>query len=347
MPQLILLPFSALYSALTRARLAAYQTGFFSQTKLDAPVISIGNITTGGTGKTPLVEWVCRKLANKGCRVCVLTRGYGRTNPNDRVVVSDGTNMLANPIEAGDEPYLLAQNLRGLAAVISDADRVAAGQWAIRELGSDVFVLDDGFQHLRLARDLNMVTIDATNPWGGGQLLPYGRLRESGRGLARADCIVITRTEQVEDLSTLKEELQKHTSASIFVSRMETRGITNLNGDSQELITSLPQPLAAFCGVGNPQSFFEHLKRAGYTLAFSRFFADHRAYNQQDADTLVRDAKKLGARALITTAKDAVKLQGFNFSLPAYVVEVEIAIEETDNLIAMLDRTLSLHRLSS
>ena len=128
---------------------------------------------------------------------------------------------------------------------------------------------------------------------------------------------------------------------------METRGISSLNGESQELITSLPRPLAAFCGVGNPQSFFEHLKRAGYTLAFTRFFADHRAYDQQDADTLVRDAKRLGARGLITTAKDAVKLQGLNFLLPGYVVEVEIAIEQSDNLIAMLDRTLSLQRLNS
>jgi tetraacyldisaccharide 4'-kinase len=341
MPQLILLPLSTLYSAVTRTRLAAYKKGFFSVTKLDAPVISIGNITTGGTGKTPLVEWVCRTLASKGKRVCVLTRGYGRVNPNARIVVSDGKQMLANPIEAGDEPFLLAQNLDGLAAVISDADRVAAGRWAIQELGSDVFVLDDGFQHLRIARELNIVTIDATNPWGGGQLLPYGRLRESRRGLGRADCIVITRAEQAENLHALKQELRKLTSAPLFVSRMETRSIEGLATTALEQPAVLTQPLGAFCAVGNPKSFFEHLHRDGHTLAFARAFADHYAYSQADIDFLVEEANGLRARALITTAKDAVKLRNLSFALPCYVLEVGIVIKRAHVLRAMLDHTLS------
>ena len=117
-------------------------------TKLPAPVISIGNLTTGGTGKTPLVEWVCRTLARKQRKVCILTRGYGRANPGTRVIVSDGSNVLTTAAEAGDEPYLLAQNLKGVAAVISDPDRIAAGKWALDKLGAEVFVLDDGFQHL-------------------------------------------------------------------------------------------------------------------------------------------------------------------------------------------------------
>jgi tetraacyldisaccharide 4'-kinase len=346
MPQLILLPLSTLYSAVTRMRLAAYKKGFFSVRKLDAPVISIGNITTGGTGKTPLVEWVCRTLASKGKRVCVLTRGYGRVNPNARIVVSDGKQVLAKPTEAGDEPFLLAQDLDGLAAVISDADRVAAGQWATQELGSDVFVLDDGFQHLRIARELNIVTIDATNPWGGGQLLPYGRLRESRRGLARADCIVITRTEQAGNLSALKQELRKLTSAPLFVSCMETRSIHSLATTAREQPAAVPKPLGAFCAVGNPTSFFEHLHREGHTLTFARAFADHYAYSQADIDSLVQEAKRLGARGLIATAKDAVKLQHLSFALPCYILEVGIVIEEADMLSAMLDHTLSPNSIS-
>ena len=167
----ILPPFSALYSIATRLRLAAYRRRLFSVSKLDAPVISVGNITTGGTGKTPLVEWICRVLAEEGKRVCVLTRGYRRQNPNEQVVVSDGHRILADVAAAGDEPLLLARNLLGIAAVVCNSNRSEAGRWAIKNLQSEVFVLDDGFQHLQLARDLNIVTIDATNPWGGG-LLP-------------------------------------------------------------------------------------------------------------------------------------------------------------------------------
>ena len=197
---IVLAPLSVLYAAVTRTRLALYKRGVLKLSTLDAPVISVGNITTGGTGKTPLVEWVARALDRQGRKVCILTRGYGRENPNIRIVVSDGQRILANELEAGDEPRLLAENLLGLAAVISDADRFAAGQWANKEFGSDVFILDDGFQHLRLVRDLNIVTIDATNPWGGGRLLPYGRLREPRGVLSRADCVVITRADQAHDL---------------------------------------------------------------------------------------------------------------------------------------------------
>ncbi|HEY0430584.1 MAG TPA: tetraacyldisaccharide 4'-kinase, partial [Pyrinomonadaceae bacterium] len=187
-------PLSAVYAAVARARLAAYRRGWLSVAKLAAPVISVGNLTTGGTGKTPLVEWVCRVLAGESVpgivvaeppkKVCVLTRGYGRANPKSQVVVSNGTEILVDERDSGDEPMLLARNLLGTAAVIANPNRVAAGEWALKNLGSEAFVLDDGFQHLRLARDLDIVTIDATNPFGGSRLLPAGRLREPISGLA-------------------------------------------------------------------------------------------------------------------------------------------------------------------
>lgn len=204
MKSFVLPPLSLLYGAVTRTRLSLYRRGTFHTTKLDRPVISIGNITTGGTGKTPLVEWVARTVAAQGKKVCILTRGYGRKDPHLQVIVSDGYGVLASPTEAGDEPYLLASRLVGSAAVISSADRIAAGHEAINDFGTDCFVLDDGFQHLRLARDLNIVTIDATNPWGGGKLLPYGRLRETPESLSRADCVVITRCDQVRELDKLR-----------------------------------------------------------------------------------------------------------------------------------------------
>ncbi|HEX8922279.1 MAG TPA: tetraacyldisaccharide 4'-kinase, partial [Pyrinomonadaceae bacterium] len=200
---LILAPLGALYSAVTRARLALYRRGALRVHQISAPVISVGNITTGGTGKTPIVEWIARAVAKEGRRVCILTRGYGRADARRRVLVSDGERILAEAREGGDEPRLLAEKLQGMAAVVSDADRVGAARWAESNLKSDLFILDDGFQHLRIARDLDIVAVDATNPWGGGRLLPTGRLREPLSGLTRADLIILTRTEQAPEIDSL------------------------------------------------------------------------------------------------------------------------------------------------
>jgi len=331
-------PLSALYRAVTQTRLAAYNRGLLPITKLAAPVISIGNLTTGGTGKTPLVEWVCRVLARKQRRVCILTRGYGRLNPASRVLVSDGSTVLTNAVEAGDEPFLLAQNLKGLAAVISDPNRIAAGEWALNNLGIEVFVLDDGFQHLALARDLNILTIDATNPWGGGKLLPAGRLREPRSGLSRADCVVVTRADQSDELVSLEAEIQRLIgSRRVVTSEMIVKGISRMNSERLEELVSLPQPAAAFCAVGNPESFFELLRRGGIDPIFARTFPDHHQYTQAEVDSLIRESRKGGAQSVITTAKDAVKLQQSEFELPCYVLNIEISINEENRVIQMVD----------
>ena len=324
MKSLILPPLSALYSAVTRTRLSLYQRGTFRTTKLDRPVISVGNMTAGGTGKTPLVEFVAKTLAARGTKVCILTRGYGRQNPERQVVVSDGQAILATPAEAGDEPYLLATNLLGLAAVISSADRISAARDAIEVFGAECFVLDDGFQHLRLARDLNIVTVDATNPWGSGQragqLLPFGRLREPLSGLSRADCVVLTRCDQTDNVDPLRNQIRGliH-DRPVFESTMRPVRATDPNG-----------PVAAFCAVGNPKSFFEQLRKSGYELVLQKAFRDHHAYTQKDVDDLVSAASRNGAKSLITTAKDAVKLRGLAVSLPYSVFEIEIAITDEE-----------------
>lgn len=344
-PSVVLLPLNALYSAVTRTRLAAYRRGWFSVSKLNVPVISVGNLTTGGTGKTPLVEWVCRALANanpadnlrEGKRLCVLTRGYGRDNPRSQVVVSNGVELLAAEAEAGDEPFLLGKNLLGTAAVIANPDRMAAGEWAIKNLKSECFVLDDGFQHLHLARDLDIVAIDATNPWGGGSLLPYGRLREPSDGLSRADCIVITRAEQVENLSSLKATVAALVgTVPIFTSRMVTSGIRKLNGEIASLGSLRSQRLGAFCGVGNPESFFHHLASEDIAPVLVRAFADHHNYNQTELDALVKEAKSCGAESLITTAKDAIRLSALSLELPCYVLEIQVSIDDEDRLVDII-----------
>ena len=324
MKSLILPPLSVLYGAVTRTRLSLYRRGTFRSTKLARPVISVGNITTGGTGKTPLVEWVARTVAAKGKKVCILTRGYGRENPERQVVVSDGTQVLASPSEAGDEPFLLATNLLGIAALISNANRIEAAAGAIKHLGTDCFVLDDGFQHLRLERDLNIVAIDATNPWGGGHLLPFGRLREPLSGLSRADCVVITRADQANDVAALRDEILRHTgNVPLFNSRMRIKNAAE----------AIPSPVAAFCAVGNPRSFFNQVP---HEVVLERAFPDHHRYSQADVDSLIEAARQAGAQSLITTAKDAVKLKSFTFSLPLFVIEIEPEIENEAELTRLI-----------
>ncbi|MCA1620941.1 MAG: tetraacyldisaccharide 4'-kinase [Acidobacteria bacterium] len=347
---LALAPLGWLYGAVTRARLRLYRSGLLKTEEVGAPVVSVGNLTAGGTGKTPLVEWVARALAREGLRACVLTRGYGRADESRRVLASDGARVLAGVEECGDEPRLLAERLLGAASVVCDRDRVAAARWARAELGAEVFVLDDGFQHLRIARDLDIVTLDATDPWGGGHLLPRGRLREPASALARADCVVITRAGLAEDLEGLRAEVERLCGgrAAVVTSRVRTRGLVPLKefgrpahevvavGASAHAGVAAGSAVAAFCAVGNPRAFFEHLRREGFGLSYTRAFADHHAYTAADADAVSREAARAGARALLTTAKDAVKLRGLGFALPCHVVEIGLEFDEEARLLELL-----------
>jgi tetraacyldisaccharide 4'-kinase len=344
---LALAPVSALYGAAVRARAALYRAGVLRTHAVGGTVVSVGNLTAGGTGKTPLVGWAARSLAAEGRRVCVLSRGYRRANERRRVVVSDGGRLLADAREGGDEPRLLAEQLLGAAAVISDADRVAAARWAREVLGTNAFVLDDGFQHLRLARDLDILTLDGTDPWGGGRLLPRGRLREPTAGLARADCVVITRADLAEDIESLRGEVERLSEgrAVVLTSRFRTRALRPLKPEDAEGFDGrAPRPVAAFCAVGNPRAFFAQLRREGHELAHERAFPDHHAYAQTDLDRLTREAESRGARALLTTAKDAVKLRALAHTLPCFVVHVEPEFDDEDALLRLLRGAVNKER---
>jgi tetraacyldisaccharide 4'-kinase len=270
----------------------------------------------------------------------VLTRGYGRADESKRVVASDGARVLAEVSECGDEPRLLAERLLGAASVVCDRDRVAAARWARAELGAEVFVLDDGFQHLRIARDFDIVTLDATAPWGGGRMLPRGRLREPASGLARADCVVITRAELARDLEGLRAEVARVSGgrAEVFASRVRTLGLRRLaeEGAGAAGVKLEGVRVGAFCALGNPGAFFEHLRRDGLEVCYTRAFGDHHAYTRADAEAVSREASARGARALLTTAKDAVKLRGLGFALPCYVVEAELEFDEEARLLGLL-----------
>ena len=340
-----LAPLSLVYGAAVKIRSALYRKGILKTQRVGVPVISVGNITAGGTGKTPVVEWIAGHLAARRLRVCVLTRGYRRANPSERVVVSDGEQIVSDTHESGDEAMMLARSLVGKAAVVCDADRVAGAKWAIENLNPDLLLLDDGFQHLRMGRDLDLVAVDATNPWGAGRLLPAGTLREPVNSLSRADCIIVTRTDKAIN-ADLQERLRQATDAPIFRSTTVVRRIRALDSleDETDKETLLKQPISAFCGIGNPHAFFQQLRDEGFELPRTEAFRDHHKYSQTEIDHLSRAATDAGAQALITTAKDAVKLASMRFGLPCYVVEIEMQIHEADRLLALIDQKIETRR---
>ena len=330
-----------LYGKVADVRNRLYDRGVFDTFDLSARTISIGNITAGGTGKTPLVAYLTEILAARGEKVCILTRGYGRSNSKQRVLVSDGKKILAKPSEAGDEPFELAGKLLGKAVVIADANRVAAAEWARAKFGVTAFVLDDGFQHRRAKRDVDIVCIDATNPFGGGKMLPKGRLREPLHNLKRADIIVITRANLVSDISNLKSEISNlNADAPIFAASNKISRIVALeefHAKTQRTQSKIEKKSAfAFCGIGNPENFFEHLRQEDFELTGTKAFRDHHIYSQSDISNIERLARDSGAKALFTTAKDAVKLANLRFKMPCFVVETEIFLDNTDGFAALL-----------
>ncbi len=333
----------SIYGKIANVRNRFYDRGVFDSHYLGALVVSVGNITTGGTGKTPLVAYLARILAARGEKVCILTRGYGRENPKKRVLVSDGKSVLADPANAGDEPFELAQKLLGKAIVIADADRVAAGEWAKRKFDVTVFVLDDGFQHRKVKRDVDIVSIDAMNPFGGGKMFPAGRLREPLHNLSRADIVVITRANLVTEkvISNLKSEISDlKADAAIFaannkISRIVTleefqaiRAETSAKHDERNAF--------AFCGIGNADNFFEQLRQDALCLVGTKAFGDHHIYSQKEINTLQNEAYKSSASILLTTAKDAVKLSNLKFEIPCYVVEIEMELDSAAAFAAMI-----------
>jgi tetraacyldisaccharide 4'-kinase len=337
---LALAPLSGIYGLLVKARNALYRRGVFRTHQISAPVISVGNLTTGGTGKTPLIQWIASELAEEGLRVCVLTRGYGRAT-SGRVVVSDGNKILADVVQAGDEAFLLAEKLIDQAAVICDADRVAAARWAIENLQTDVFILDDAFQHQRIARNLNIVTIDATNPWGNGHLFPSGILREPAKGLSRADCIVITRADQSDRIDDLREQITSFRGEiPVFLSQTRLTQLRPLAQPESPTKLELTSQLGAFCAIGNPESFFALLRREGYRLVHMQTFRDHHDYQQADIDRLTHDVRANGAQAVVTTAKDAVKARPLSFDLPCYVAEIATEIDPEVQFLELIQNTI-------
>jgi tetraacyldisaccharide 4'-kinase len=308
--QALLWPLTLPYSAFVHLRARAYRVGLLRQKHLDGIVISVGNLTVGGTGKTPMVLWIGDHLLAEGKRVGILTRGYrGKMQPAEGAAKNSGA---AQENSSSDEVQLLKARLGDCVAFGVGADRFARGSELAKE-GVEWFVLDDGFQHLRLARNVDIVLVDATNPFGGGFLLPAGRLREPRTALARADLIVITRSNFTP---AIEGAIRRYSAAPVFHASPQLDSISPINADrpannpADQLANLREKKLFAFCGIGNPSAFIADLRSWGFSVAGQKFYPDHHRYSQQDARDIEAAARDAGADALICTEKDKFNLAG-------------------------------------
>lgn len=302
-------PASILYGRLAHWRVEAYRRGWRRSMSLPVPVISVGNLTVGGTGKTPLVAAIATMLEASGRRVGIISRGYGRSGGEVRVVsLGDGTGPRLGARQAGDEPRLLAEALPRCIVVVG-ADRAEAGRVAIAAGGADVIIADDAFQHLRLDRTLNLLAVDATNPFAAGWLLPAGGLREPIAAARRADAVIVTRCDRIGETINLEARLSRLKPGLPFFHAITRPLLLRGPGGVTAAVEGLAgQKIAAFSGIARPRFFLQDLERAGARLAAFLPFPDHHWYRDADLEAITRRAREAGAERLVTTHKDLVRL---------------------------------------
>ncbi|HXA81798.1 MAG TPA: tetraacyldisaccharide 4'-kinase [Methylomirabilota bacterium] len=320
--RLLLWPASVLYGDLARLRAQLYAKGTLKTKRLNTPVISVGNLTVGGTGKTPMVIFLAEKFLDEGKRVAILTRGYKG---------DAGTS---------DEIELMKFRLQDRVMFGVGPDRYEQGR-KLEEKGVDIFLLDDGFQHLPLFRDVNILLMDATQPIGRESMLPAGRLREHVSAMDRADLLVITRLEASPSTLATIEKLREY---PVFSAVTRLLGFRRL-GQGIALL-SLDEigagPFYAFCGIGNPKAFFHDLKNWNLPVSQSSEFPDHHRYDQRDALDLEQVARSHGAKAFITTEKDAQNLSGVSFSeFPVFTAVIEMELPQQDAFFDFINERLA------
>ncbi len=329
----LLWPLSLPYGAIARLRARAYRAGILRQRRLDGMVISVGNLTTGGTGKTPMVLWIAQRLLVEGKTVGILTRGYR----------GEGDAAAST----SDEVRLLQARLGERAAFGVGADRFAQGT-ELATRGVESFVLDDGFQHLQLARDVDIVLIDALNAFGGGHLLPVGRLREPLSALSRADVVVITRTGHAP---AIEAAIRRESGAPIFYARAHLESIRAYRGEypGAEFAEAHSRKLFAFSGIGNPAGFRADLTEWGLDPVGYKVFPDHHHYTAQDVKVIEAEALAAGADGIICTEKDIFNLSGVPLpSLDLYYGRISLHIgserEFWQNVLALAESRIRSRR---
>jgi tetraacyldisaccharide 4'-kinase len=329
--KILLFPLTLLslpYGGVVRLRTFLYSTGVLETKRLLYPVISVGNITVGGTGKTPLVMTMARGLVRRGISVAILSRGYKGKNVSDPIV-SDGQNIFLSPEESGDEPYLLSQSLKGIPVLVGK-DRFTSAKVALQRFKIQGFLLDDAFQHLPLHRDLNILLIDSRIGFGDQYLLPRGILREPLAQLRRAHLFLLTKVEHPEECQVLETKLlQVHPAAPIFHSHYEPLGLVGPKGEWEAPHSLKGKKGFVFSGIANPDSFSSLLRKCGMEIVEEAIFPDHHRYTEKDLSS-IRE-KSRGTDRVVTTEKDMLKLKDLDLaslSLRALCIELKIWEEE-------------------
>jgi tetraacyldisaccharide 4'-kinase len=334
----LLLPFSEGYRAGIALRHLAYRYGLFKTRRLNRPVISVGNLTVGGTGKTPLVMFIAERLLDRGWTPSILTRGYRRT-VGGMFTIAPQTNRRADPRQAGDEASLLAAALPKVPIVVS-GNRHRAGRMAEERFTVDVHLLDDGFQHWALERSVDIVTIDVTQDFSAGILLPAGRFREPRSALRRADIVVLTRTELADGSSHREIVARLNPRAAIFESTISLRGWIDAQSGSPVSPSEMQGRRAlAFCGIGNPKAFFASLREWGVQVSTEVAYRDHYQYGRGDLHRLERRARAASAEMMLTTEKDLANFPSeWRLDIP---VIASVARLEMQNADAFVDSLIS------
>lgn len=338
--------FSILMNGLVQLRLWLYDKRIMRSRHLGCLVVVVGNLTVGGTGKTPVVEKFARSLASRGRKVAILSRGYKskplpfwkrwarrishRGDPPPKVV-SDGKQVLLNSEEAGDEPFMLASNLPGV-MVFVDKNRVNAGSYAIRKYGVDTLILDDGFQYLPLRGRLNLLLVDKTNPFGNGQLLPRGILREPIKHLKRASFVFLTKSDGVPDPELEALIRKNNPGVDIIECAHMPQYLQRLDTGEKKPLSELDgKRVGAFSAIADHSSFERFLRRHGGKVAYTRRFLDHHRFTDQELEDLFEEAGKEDLDFMVTTEKDAVRLhKDYPKSIPLYYLRLEIKILSGD-----------------
>jgi len=338
-----LLLLSKVFLVIVKLRRFLYDVRLLRDYTIGIQVIAIGNLTVGGTGKTPVVEKFARELKNQGRNVAILSRGYRSKPPplskrlldrlllrRDRTpprIVSDGRLLLLDSETAGDEPYMLASNLKDV-VVLVDKDRVKSGRYAIEKFGCDTLLLDDGFQYWKLAgRRRDIVLIDCQAPFGNEHLLPRGTLREPGSHLSRASTIFITKSDG--NTAALRARIARHNSSAGIIECVHAPLYFEdlFTGERHDLALIKGRRVASFSGIAQPESFEKSLTGQGADLVYSKRFADHHRFTQQEVLNAINRGKKKQAEMIITTQKDAVRFPRIDRrDLPIYFMRVEIKI---------------------
>ncbi len=325
-------PFSWVYRIGLALYLLLFRLGFRKRFKLPCTVISVGNITFGGTGKTPTVQTICHILRDRGLKVVILSRGHGGS-ATEATIVSDGENILTSSSESGDEPILHARHLTGVPVIIGK-DRRASGRLAVERFSPDVIVLDDGLQYWQLHRDMDIIVMDAARPFGSGFVFPTGDLREPpAGGLARADAILINNANHIENYEFLELKSRissKARNAFILKSSYKPIGFRNVSKDTwQDIDWIKDKRVVAFCGIAKPTSFLRSLEDLGAKVEKSFIYSDHHAHTSSDMDQITKESYRLGVDAIVTTEKDIARLTGSLDHLEkVFTLAIELDIEE-------------------